>query len=84
MESRRDRYANSQSTQIGMFSKEYWKQIILSVYTFFYLFFYSIIYPVNTNREGNTNNSNQRSSREDRPGRSPYFRGGLGGMMGGG
>ncbi len=49
-------------------SKDYWKHLIIAMYSFLYMFIYTLIYPVeNQHREDNNNRNNNNS------------RGGLGG-----
>ena len=58
------------------FSKEYWKRMILAVYTFFYMFFYTLIYPPNQDSQS-TNSGTRRSNFNSfsRGGRSTFNRG---------
>lgn len=63
MERRSSENSNNNRGKLFYNSKEYLKNITLAIYSFFYLFFYSLIYPVNNGRGNMNNNSNGNNQR---------------------
>ena len=65
--------ANNRSPYLTV---NYWKRVVLGIYNFIYLFFYTLIYPLEDN---NANNNNNRSWGGGNSGGSSGYGGGGGG-----